>query len=175
MAKYIFILFIFSSINSFCQSLEERQADVFTQIEHIDKLKKLKLISLENETFLDQLTDGGAELKGYFDNDELVKILAKAYLSDGIETNEYYFKSNQLFYVRETFERYEYIDSLGTFKPEKTEVSFIGEYVFKNKLLIDLESLGHSNIEATEVDIEKMIISEMMRYQAMIRIAKKEQ
>jgi len=168
MTKSLLIIFSFISINGFCQSLMERQAEVLAEVEKIDALKDLKYVSFENEDFLEHMTDGGGKLIGYYSNNKLIKIRVVVGLSYGIETSEYYFNADSLFFVRETYESFQYVDSLESFNYETKEVSFIGQYVFNNNQVIDLESLGHYKFEDYEIDIERTIISEMIKYRSFL-------
>ena len=151
------------------QSLGERYHDLFARAENIDDMHKLDSIILENDEFLDEMTDGGGELIGYFLGQKLVKIISKIGFSYGIETSEYYFESSDLFFVRETLEVFQFDDSLGVLNYEETEVNYVGEYIFNNERLIDLETLGHYLFEDDEIDIEKAIISMVSKYRLLIQ------
>ena len=45
---------------------------------------------LDNEQFLEHMTDGGGQLTGYFKNGQLVKVLERVGLSSCVTTYEYY-------------------------------------------------------------------------------------
>src|ERR1043166_6447826 len=107
-----------------------------------------------------QMTDGGGELIGYFNKDEIQKITKSIVLSYGIETFDYYFLKRNLLFIYETFYGFVTNDSLGTVDESKTELNFIGRYYFKNQKLVDSETTGHNRFDQDDIDIEKILLKE---------------
>lgn len=123
--KYLIILivqlFILTNI-CFSQCITERHQGVFTQIEEIDKEKGYQVISLENEDFLPEMTDGGGELLGLYKDGNLIKISLKIFLSYGIRKFDYYFSNDDLLYIRERFEQFYYNPQTDVKDYSKTEL-----------------------------------------------------
>ncbi len=63
---------------------------IVTQINKDSDYSKRKL---ENEEFLEQMTDNGGELTGYFKNRKLVKIVEWIGLSSCVNITEYYYRT----------------------------------------------------------------------------------
>jgi len=136
---------------------------------NIVRIEKAKLIDLNNtyekriltnEEFLDNMTDGGGELKGYYSKGQLKKISLWVGLSYGRSIFDYYFDNGKLIYIHETFKQFEYVDSIGSFDYSKTEQTFRGRYYFMNDVLYDYETTGHNRFESDEVDPEEVLIEE---------------
>lgn len=161
-------LFLVFLTNVCGQSILERHPRLFEHIDTMDERSYSDSTVLENKEFLEHVTDGGGELIGYFVNTELKKIKATVGLSNGIETNEYYYDSEGLLFVRVTFESFMYDTLMDSFDHEKTEMNFIGNYIYVKDKLIDLESLGHYPIEQ-EHDIEQYLL---VQSKSFVRIIK---
>ena len=142
--------------------------EVFRIAEKIDNRNDLTTIILNNKEYLSESTDGGSELIGYLQKNKIIKIKSTISLSYGLQTQYFYFDSSNLFYVKEIIEVFPYSDSLGTFNYTKLEINFIGDYIFNNNKLIDLESLGHNRFEDDKIDIEKTLIEEMGKSKLLI-------
>ncbi|NOU60431.1 hypothetical protein [Marinifilum caeruleilacunae] len=137
------------------------------------RIEKARLIDLNtgyeeriltNEEFMDNMTDGGGELIGYYSNGQIEKVSLWVGLSYGISTYDYYFENETLIYVHETFKQFEYVDSTGSFNYSKTEQTYRGKYYFMNKVLYDYETTGHNRFESDEIDPEKVILEEVDSY-----------
>ena len=85
----VFILFF---LPSYSQTKEEIIKSIRKNFRQINSDRTLKKISLEDEEFLENMTDGGRELSGYFRKDSIVKVFEWVGLSYGNRTREYYFK-----------------------------------------------------------------------------------
>lgn len=160
----------FSDTISFPQYsyIENNQNDAKIDSNNV-RIRKANLIDLSssyeekiltNEEFLDNMTDGGGELKAYYSKDQIDKISLWLGLSYGISTYDYYFENEKLFYIHETFKQFEYIDSTGSFNYSKTEQTFTGRYYFMNDVLYDYETTGHNRFESDEIDPEQVLIEE---------------
>ena len=113
--------------------------------DQINASPSLKKITLENEDFLVNMTDGGGELVGYYNKDVLVKIKEWVGLSQGNRTRLYYFKDNQLFLVVEKFNAF--VQKGDGLDKSKTKTTFEGSYYFHNNKLIDQQVSGKRNFD----------------------------
>lgn len=130
------------------------------RVKSIDTDTSFERITLTNEQFMSQMTDGGGELIGYFKKGKIQKITKRIGLSYGIETFDYYFFNEKLLFIYETLNGFVPNDSLGTLDQTKTELNFIGRYYFKNKKLIDSETTGHNRFERDDIDMETVLLEE---------------
>lgn len=168
----LIILFIISNTDISGQSISEKYPKIIEQVNLINNDSIYEKVTLNNEEFLNHMTDGGGELVGYFKNGLIQKITATVGLSYGIVTYNYYFNDENLIYVYETRDGFIYNEDLNKFDYAKTERNFAGQYFFKNDKLIDLETLGHNRFEDTEIDIEKTLLSEIGEYSKLVKQAK---
>lgn len=123
-------------------SLVNEKRKAFDEINTSPSLRK---ITLENEDFLETMTDGGGELVGYYSKDVLVKMKEWVGLSQGNRTRMYYFKNNQLFLVVEKFNAF--VPKGDGLDKTKTKTTFEGSYYFHNNKLISQEVKGKRNFD----------------------------
>jgi uncharacterized protein YuzB (UPF0349 family) len=126
----LFIL-VFLGLSSYGQTKEQIIRNIRQQFQSINSDKTLKKVSLENEEFLENMTDGGGELTGYFKKDSLVKIVEWIGLSYGSRTREYYFRDENLIFVFEKFESF--IETRDGLDHSNTKITFEGRYYFDKK------------------------------------------
>lgn len=152
------LAFIFNS-TSYGQSKSEMIEDTNELIEIIHMDTTLKSVTLQNEEFLDNMTDGGGELTGFFKNKKIYRIYQSIGISYGVEIKEFYYRKEKLIFVREKFYSYMYDDSLKKFDYTKTETKFKGQYYFKDNKLIHYITTGHNRLEES-LEPEKVLLNE---------------
>ena len=64
-----------SKNNSQAQQLSPLAKNVQEEVQLIDNEKDYQIKTLNNEQFLDHMTDGGGQLVGYFKNEKISKII----------------------------------------------------------------------------------------------------
>lgn len=87
---------------------------------------------LKNEEFLERVTDGGGELKGFVKNGQLVKMVSWVGVSSCVYITEYYFDRGQLVFVQEQGLEFAYVDSTGSFNPTVQNITTEGRYYFRD-------------------------------------------
>ncbi len=120
----------------------------------------MKKVTLENEEFLEKITDGGGALTGFYKAEKIKKIHQWLGLSSGIEIKEYYFKDDQLIFVYEKFKSFVYDKKKDQFDFTKTETTFEGRYYFNKKRLINYVTTGHNRFEDDKINPEITLITE---------------
>jgi hypothetical protein len=100
----------------------------------------LKKLVVEGEDFLEQTTDGGASLTGYFSKEELVKISEWIGLSFGIRQRVFYFDSTQVIFCFVMEQHFKITDTGLNYN--KTELVFQGRYYYKSNTLIQKKLTG---------------------------------
>lgn len=118
MRKHLFIIFIFiiATGSLFAQTKNKSIEEIRTHFKWINSQKDFVAAELNNEDFLDQTPDNGAQLMGLYKNDTLFKIIEWTGLSYAIMTTEYYFWNNKLIFVYDTEKNYKQInDSIDGF------------------------------------------------------------
>lgn len=155
--------------NLIAQSISAKYPEIAERVKKINTDTSFEKIALTNEEFMQQMTDGGGELIGYFNKGIIQKITKKIVLSYGIETCDYYFTNKKLMFIYETFYVFMINDSLGTVDQTKTELNFIGTYYFKYSKLIDSETVGHNRFENDEIDMETVLLKETEENLSMLK------
>jgi hypothetical protein len=105
-------------IQSFSFSQTEQQAieQIKSQFRYINSQTNYVVSELNNEDYLDQMPDNGAQLKGFFRNDSIYKIIEWTGLSYAVIIKEYYFLKDELVFVYDSERDYNHTkDSSGQF------------------------------------------------------------
>lgn len=137
-------------------------------VRSIDHLRLKDSLELENEDFLENMTDGGGSLIGYFLNGELVKISEWVGLSYWIMQHNFYFHKGMLIYVRETEDDFYVDDSSGT-DQSRFGQHFRGDYYFTGNKVIDMVAPGHNRFEIDTNDPEREFLQTSAAYRKIIR------
>ena len=110
--------------------------------------KSLSKRTLSDEEVMENATDGGGQLTGYYKKDSLVKIIEWIGLSYGSRTREFYFKNAKLFFVYEKFESFVVKDSaVAEIDRSKVTTTFEGRYYFNKDKLIEQKISGKRTFE----------------------------
>ncbi|MEQ9168247.1 MAG: hypothetical protein RLO12_18455 [Fulvivirga sp.] len=167
--RIILLLFLFIvSASTYGQGFFERHPQLSKYTEAINQqLNSYKTVTLKNGEFLENLTDGGGTLIGYFSGKELVKIELEVGISYGKYQYDYYFKDSELYYIVETFNQYSYDVDSDTWDYSKLEQNFRGDYVFQPDF--DYETLGHNRFEDDTLDPEKVLKEEALEYSEILK------
>jgi hypothetical protein len=158
----LLLAILIGSLSTYGQDISEKYPSLIDRVKEINQDKSLTIVTLENEEFLPQVTDGGGELTGYYKSGQIQKITRRIGLSYGVEIYEYYFTDGKLIFVYETLDGFPYVERSGKFDYTKTERNFIGRYYFKRGKLIDSETTGHNRFEDDTIDIESTLTKEMI-------------
>lgn len=149
-------------------SFVDRNRPVSEYQNYVNNLKDTTMVIINNEKFTEQAYDGGSKLIGVFYNNKLVKISSWFGLSYGINSCDYYLKNEELYFVKESFQGYKYNSEKSEYNYSDYDIYANGIYLFKNKILIDTESLGHWRFEDDTIDPEKELISEFREYKKIL-------
>lgn len=148
----------------FSQTEKESIDSIRSQFKWINDQTDFIISELNNEDYLEHMPDNGGQLKGYFKNDTLYKIVEWFGPSYAIMITEYYLWNNELFFVYDIEKNFnQIIDSsegfLG-FDYSKTEIKYESRHYFvngqeiknieKGKRLMEL-SIPHDFISNVEV------------------------
>lgn len=141
------MLFIFSNILfpeiSSSQNNEEMIEIIRDEIEDIHLDTTLKIVTLENEEFLTNMTDGGGELTGFYKGKNIYKIYRSIGISYGVGITEFYYNKNKLIFVRDKFNSYVYDEKTKSFDYTKINNTYSGSYYF------DKGKIFHSNVKGS--------------------------
>ena len=168
--KILILTFLILTISSYGQDLIEKYPDIKNEKIRIDKNDSLNKIILENEEFLDQMTDGGGILTGFYDeNKEIIKIEVLVSKSTGVQEYSFYLKNESPILIIDNFKRFAWNEKTGEFDYTRFDGGFNGNYLFENNKLIDLISLGHNRFEDDQIDIEETFLDENEYYVNLIK------
>ena len=127
---------------SFAQSKADIIKSIKKEFKDINDDNSYTKVVLENEEFMEQMTDRGGSLTGYYKEGKLYKIVEWIGISNGIYISEYYFKEEQLIFVYKAFKTVVYDIKKGEVDYDQTGVKFEGRYYFSDKTLIDSATSG---------------------------------
>lgn len=125
--------------------------EIQAQVDVISRERDYQTVTLNNEQFLGQMTDGGGQLVGYFKDGYLKKVVERLGLSYGVMTYEYYFSDGQLVFVKEKEEDFP-ADNTGTLDYSKLELAFEGNYYFDQGKVINVQTTGKKRVFENEQD-----------------------
>jgi len=151
----VFLVFCFSLVAAQDKQLIMNQ--IRKEYNAINKDKAMKAVVLNNEDFLDHMTDGGGKLIGLYRKGEVKKIVCWIGLSFGTEHVEYYFKNNKLIFVYEQFNTFLFDKKIQKLSYDATEITFEGRYYFDANLLIKKFIKGQKIGEADNINDEKSL------------------
>ena len=160
--RHIFLLLVTFTfvLSCFPQSKSDIIKGIKVEFKKINADKSLRKVTLENEEFLEHMTDGGGELTGYFMKGQIQKVSQWVSFSHGNETTEFYFKNGQLIFVYEKFDSFIFNPQKELLDRTKTETTFEGRYYFNNNKLLDYGTTGHNRFEDDTIDPEKTLMKE---------------
>jgi hypothetical protein len=127
---------------SFAQSKADTIKSIKKEFKTINEDGSLQKVVLENEEFMEHMTDRGGSLTGYYKEEKFCKIVEWIGISNGIYITEYYFKAEQLIFVYKAFKAVVYDTKKGEVDYDQTGVKFEGRYYFNDKTLIDSATTG---------------------------------
>ena len=156
--------------SGFLPSIFRDTAQVRVIQKYVNQIKKQKFedsVELEEEQFLDNVTDGGGSLIGYFQNGQLLQVKEWVGLSYGVTQRNFYLKKGQLVCVLETEDDFYVDDSSGTDHSVFGQ-HFRGDYYFTNNKLVDVVTLGHNRFEIDTNDPEEQFVKLVTKYQKLI-------
>ena len=153
-----FFLSLFFFVISFAQTRDEQIKLIRKKFEIINKDTTFRKVTLENEEFLTNMTDGGGELTGFYKNKEVKKIYEWVGLSNGISVKEFYFDKGQLIFVYEKFDSFVFDDKKNEFDLTKNKTIFEGRYYFNNKKLFSRSTKGDKSLAARDESTEEGLI-----------------
>lgn len=165
----LFILFIFFYSFAAAQSKEEIINRIDSYVEDIHLDTNLRTVTLQNTEFLENMTDGGGELTGFYKKDKFYRIYQSVAISYGVYITEYYYHKEQLIFVRDNFNAYVYDDSLKTFDYTKSDNTYSGVFYFDKGRIIHSSSRGHGRTEEDTVDAEKFFLNESVKDLMLLR------
>jgi len=159
-AKHIFFFFlsILFCVVAFAQTKDEQIKFIRKKFEIINSDTTLRKVTLENEEFLMNMTDGGGELTGFYKNKEIKKIYEWIGLSNGISIKEFYFDKERLIFVYEKFDSFVFDDKKEEFDLDKIKTIFEGRYYFSNKKLFSESTKGNKSLAAQDKSTGKGLL-----------------
>ncbi|PWJ33121.1 hypothetical protein [Sediminitomix flava] len=149
----------------FSQQNDILKKNIRQKFNYIVSINDFETIQLENEEFLEQMTDGGGTLTAYIKNDSIYKIMEWVGLSYGVIQTEYYYWDSRLFFAYQTEEVFNFVYHMADTVEiemsvnEKYSLKKTSDrrYYFSEGELIDLVKSGkefygaESDIEATKM------------------------
>ena len=124
---------------------------------------------LNTEEFLKEAPDNGAELKGYFKKDRLVKITEWIGLSSCVNITEYYLDAGKLLFTYTKGSQSPYNDSLQTLDDTKSDLTMEYRFYFENGKLIHSILKGSSRCSGEpSIALAAGILKDCERYKKLL-------
>jgi hypothetical protein len=163
--SHIFLvgLFVCYAASTTGQSIPGDIAHIKEVYLNINSHGHLKKVTMDDEEFLDQSTDGGAALTGYFAKDSLLKITSWIGLSYGIQQIDFYFENSNLLFCLVTELHFKHTAS--DLDYSKTEKALENRYYYKREALILKKTAGSGFWNKND---EKEIIPDSKNYFEML-------
>ncbi len=136
MKNYFTIILSFFFGLTFGQTGSNKVKEIHNTVEQINRDTGYTTRTLDNEEFLDHMTDNGESVTGYFKNGQLVKIVEWIGLSSCINITEYYFKDDTLIFAYTQGKVFQYIDSTASFNYNVQNIVMECRFYFDNNKLI---------------------------------------
>ncbi|MCB0727771.1 MAG: hypothetical protein KDD00_09930 [Ignavibacteriae bacterium] len=161
MKFFITLIFLFLIIykpgDSVCQDKEELTDRIREELEDIHLDTNLRSITLTNEEFLPDMTDGGGELTGFYNKNGIRKIYRSIGISYGVMITEFYYKKNKLIFIREKFNSYVFDEDTKSFDYTKINTTYSGSYYFHKGKIFNSTIKGNRNFEVSSTDIQNLL------------------
>lgn len=137
--KLTCIMFLILNESGFVNSQDKKALieNIKEEIESIHLDTALKSVTLQNEEFLQNMTDGGGELTGFYKGNRIYRIYRSIGISYGVGISEFYYRKNKLIFIREKFNSYVYDSISQNFDYTKLNTTYSGKFYFNNGNLID--------------------------------------
>lgn len=169
--RSVFILtFLLSSLITYSQGTNTNIDNIRQVVEQINKDSGYSKMVLNNEEFMEEPTDGGGELTGYFKNGHLVKIVEWIGLSSCISITEYYVQSRKLIFAYTQEKDFAYNANVNTFDSQKQVVTMECRFYFENDKLIKNILNGESRCGGKpSKEWAKNYLDDCARYQKLLK------
>jgi hypothetical protein len=148
------LTFLFFYAITVAQTDSSKIQTIRKNVEKINKDTSYIVKTFDNEQFLNlnQMPDGGGDLRGYFKNGQLVKIIERIGFSSCVNTTEYYVQDDKLIFVYIQGREFLYVDSLATFDGSKQNVTMECRYYFQNGKLLKSILNGSTHCSGAPLD-----------------------
>lgn len=165
-------LFLFCQL-TFAQTDSNIIVKIRKTVEQINKDSNYITKTLENEQFLEHMTDRGGQLTGYFKNGRLVKIVEWVGLSSCIDITEYYLKDNELIFAYIQGKEFQYVDSIARFDSYKQIITMECRFYFENGKMTNSTLTGETRCGGKPTDTwSKAYLENSSRYEILFKTKK---
>jgi hypothetical protein len=130
------LTFLLFGLFAFAQADNAKIIKIRKAVEQINKDSGYTVKKLSDEEFLEQATDNGGQLSGYFKNGQLVKMVEWIGLSSCVNVTEYYLQNNQLIFTYTKGSESPYIESSQSFDQSKFKKTMDCRFYFDNGKLV---------------------------------------
>ena len=158
---YFLTVFLTLAVSTVYSQEEGKINRIKRTVEKINNDNSLTTKQLLNDFYVDKknvITDNGQELKGYYKNGQLNKVIYTVGISCCMNTYEYYLTDGNLIFVYEKQETYTALtDSNGEFIDLDLELVFEGCYYFDHQKLIEIEKSGNKIFEEENSKEQKFL------------------
>jgi hypothetical protein len=169
--RFLYLLtFLLASFLTYSQENNTGVENIRHIVEQVNQDSEYVKRVLNNEEFMEEATDGGGELTGYFKNGHLVKIMEWIGLSSCISVTEYYIQSHKLIFAYTQEKDFAYNANLNSFDSQKQVVTMECRFYFENDKLIKNIIKGESRCGGMpSKDWAKNYLDDCSRYEKLLK------
>lgn len=120
-------------------------------VKEINGLDKLQPKVLENEAFLDEMTDRGGVLTAWLRKGRVVLLMEWVGLSSCEQVTAYYFSGSELVFVEVKGAESAYIDSTGSFDHRVQHTTMENRFYYQGDTVVKSELTGSTGCAGTPV------------------------
>ena len=165
---FLFFVCLFSKTIAFAQA-DNKVSAIREVVEQINKDTVYQKRTLDNEQFLEQMTDGGGQLTGYFKNKQLVKIVEWVGLSSCISLYEYYLQNGLLIFAYGQEKVFPYDNHTGLFDYQKQILGMECRFYFDKGKLINSKFNGQTRCAFAPSDSQAPdLLASCKRYSSLL-------
>jgi len=153
---------------------ENKVEQIRKTVEHINRDTLYTIETLDNEQWMEHMTDGGGQLTGYFKNGQLVKIVERIGLSSCTSLYEYYLQDNVLLFVYGQEKVFAYEESTGSFDYTNQKTGMECRFYFDKSKLIQSKFTGQTRCSDPPSDTQAAdLLADSKRYAALLKNSNK--
>ncbi|UYQ93264.1 hypothetical protein MKQ68_24585 [Chitinophaga horti] len=141
MNRYLLIA-VLTFLLSPCFGQQPQIAEIRKAVAAINADTAYVQVRLDNESYLEEMTDRGGYLMGLYKKDQLKKMISWIGYSNSIAITEYYFQNGQLIFVYDLLKAFAYDEKKQQLDEDRTNITYEGRYYYQNGKKIDAKVTG---------------------------------
>lgn len=149
---------------------DDKVGSIRKTVEEINRDTTYQKKTLDNDQFLEQMTDGGGQLTGYFKNGKLVKVVERIGLSSCVSIYEYYLQNDLVIFVYGQEKVFPYDNETGLFDYQNQILGMECRFYFEKAKLIGSKFDGQTRCANEPSDSQASdLLASCKRYSGLLK------